>query len=74
MIHESPSKVSQPNLFDRKSCRCYSCQDGFVPPVEVGLDAPVETKDCHQDDHDEPEEPAEPGLVGEEDVDQALKN
>ena len=48
------------------------CQDGPVLPVDVGLDAPVEAQNGHQEDDDGPEDPPEPGLVGEEDVDQAL--
>jgi hypothetical protein len=54
--------------------RCgYSCQDRFVPPVDVGLNAPVKTQYSHQEDHQDPEGAAKPGLVGEEDVNKSLK-
>ena len=57
------------NLLDRVGGRCDGRQHRLVFPVDVGLDAPVETEDRHQDDHNDPEDPSEPGLVGEEDVD-----
>ena len=56
-------------MLDRVGGRCDGRQHRLVFPVDVGLDAPVETEDRHQDDHNDPEDPSEPGLVGEEDVD-----
>lgn len=49
-----------------------SCQNWIVSPVRISLDAPVEAQGCHQEDHRNPEQPSEPGLVGEKHVHQPL--
>jgi len=59
------------NPFDRVRRGCDGCQDGFVLPIQVCFDAPVETESCHEDHNNDPEDSSNDGLIGEEDVDQA---
>ena len=61
-------------MLNRISCGGDGCQDRLVLPVDVVLDAPVETQHGHQDQDHDPEDPTKPWLVGKEDVDQALLN
>jgi len=55
------------------SCSRNSGQNRIISPVDVSLDTPVEAQHCHQHDHQDPEHFPEPGLIGEEDVDQPLR-
>ena len=48
------------------------CQHRVILPVIVSLNAPVEAQHHHQNDHHDPEESTEPGLVSKEYVDQTL--
>ena len=57
--------------FDRVGCCRDCCQDGLVLPIQVCFNAPVETKDCHEDHNNDPEDSSYDGLIGEEDVDQS---
>jgi hypothetical protein len=59
------------NPFDGVGRGCDGCQDGFVLPIQVCFDAPVETESCHEDHNNDPEDSPDDGLIGEEDVDQA---
>ena len=44
------------NLPDAVSCSGDGGEDGFVLPVQVGLNAPVEAKGCHGEHHQDPKD------------------
>ena len=62
------------NLLDAVSSSGDGGEDGFVLPVQVGLNAPVEAKGCHGEHHQDPKDLSKDCLVREEDVDQTLRS
>ena len=66
------SKLFKNYSFNR-ICSCCNCrEDGLILPLDVSLDAPVKSENCHQEKDDAPEDFSEHSLIRKEDVDQTL--